>query len=278
MSLSPTPILTRLRPSALAAAGLLAAIPGLSHADPHTTIAGHGAGGQYIGNAGSYASAVAQSFDFASSQDRFIGLADYGLVGFSYAVSGVGTPSNNYSIGAFYRGGFTDTFSVASSSLPFGTDVLLHVHVSLTSNIVFSDNHGGDIHFYEQTISAEADGGAHTLTVSQSHPNATFDYDLHALVGYSGWQIGAGFANQVQPAVAVDYTVSQALPFSATWDLLPAHGYGLRYTIATDPGVSLSFASGHNYTAAVPEPADAWLWMAGLAGLGPVWRRRRQRG
>jgi hypothetical protein len=265
MTLSPMPIRTRSRPSALAAAALLAAAPGPGHADPHTTLSGNSAGGKYIGNAGSHFSPVAQTFDIAGSQDRFIGIADYGRVGFSYAVSGVSTPPFNYSIGAYYGGSFTDTFSVASSSLPFGADALVHVHLSLKSRVAWSDDHGGQIQFRQQSYTAEADG--RTLTVSQTHPTAVLDYDLHALVGYSGWQIGAGLGQAIAD-VTVDYSVPQAQSFSATWDLLPADGYGLRYTVSADPGVSLTFASGHNYAAAVPEPGSAMLLLAGLTGIG----------
>ncbi len=277
MTLSPT--LLRLRHIALAAvAAMLAAAPGLSHADPRTILSGNSAGGQYIGNPGSSASPDAQSFDIAGSQDRFIGMADYGRVGFSYTVSGVSTPPFNYRIGAYYGGGFTDTFSVASSSLPYGTSVPVHVQLSLKSRVDWSDDHGGQIQFRQQTYTAEADG--RTLTVSQTHPTAVLDYDLHALVGYSGWGISAGLGYAIAD-VTVDYSVPQAQSFSATWDLLPADGYGLRYTVSTDPGVSLTFASGHNYAAPVPEPGSAMLLLAGLAGLAGLsgmWRVARRGG
>jgi hypothetical protein len=278
MTLSPTLSrilnLTRLPHAALAAAmAMLAAAPGLGHADPHTTIAGHGAGGQYIGSEGSYASPVAQSFDFSGSQDHFIGSADYGRVGFSYAVSGFSTPFINYTIGASYLGGFTDTFSVASSGLPYGADVLVHVHVTLKSSVVLSNDFGGQIQFRQSTYTAEADG--RPLMVSQSNPTAQLDYDLHAWVGYSGWQISAGLPNLLAD-VYVNSGVQDRLRFSATWDLLPAHGYGLSYTISTDPGVSLTFDSHHNYAAPVPEPATVLLWLAGL-GAVPVAARRSGR-
>jgi hypothetical protein len=257
-----------------------------------TTIAGHSYGGTYIGNEGSYASPSPQSFDFPGSRpflpcyctadDRFVGYAGWGAVGFSYDLTAANAPGNNYAAGAFYRGGFRDYFTLSGPAL--GTWAELQVHVTLRASIQVALNSVGGqpyvgsatydgLRFSNTTISAEADG--HTLMVSPEHPVDSLDYTVSAVVGYANsGSLSGGLGGQVQPGVGMDYTVAKVLGVSAAWDLLPAHGNGLLYSVTTAPGVSVTFASGHVY-APVPEPGSIWLMGLGLAAMALLQVHRR---
>jgi hypothetical protein len=66
-----------------------------------------------------------------------------------------------------------------------------------------------------------------------------------------------------------------------TWSNAPGAEADAFQTVTLDriliePGAEISFGSGHAWPVqVVPEPAAAWLWLAGLAAAAPMLRRRR---
>ena len=157
-----------------------------------------------------------------------------------------------------------DTFTIVSATLPMGTPVTLHMELDMTAAVMpsiwapspytraqASLNYGGP------------DGPAHVFTSTQSGSSLYSSANLTQAVGQTLalWGNLLMFTD-TSWALGPD---SGSVAASAVWRIA-----------ILEPDAAYSTASGHNYTAAVPEVPTGSLLASGLAVLAWLARARRR--